>query len=90
MLWLKLLSVVDPSYRTQPHLEVMSCSDLRLVQYVQFAAGIAVLYIFLLVTMRMEPYVIVALNNLQVYSLIILVLTLFCESHRLKMIWLSM
>jgi len=46
-------------------------------EYVQFAAGIAVIYVFLLTTMRQQPYVVAALSNLQIYSLIVLVITLF-------------
>lgn len=45
--------------------------------YSQFAVGIAIIYAFLLITMRSQPYVIAVLNNLQLYALIILIITLF-------------
>jgi len=45
--------------------------------YTQYAMGIAIIYFFLLLTMRMQPFIISPLNNLQIYALIVLVITLF-------------
>jgi len=46
-------------------------------EYTQYAMGIAFIYFFLLITMRMQPFIISPLNNLQMYALVVLVITLF-------------
>jgi len=46
-------------------------------EYMQYAIGIAMVYLFLLITMRIQPYVISILSNLQMYTLVILIISLF-------------